>query len=352
LQFRDILAAGTIGTSQTLVDIVATRLLPRILILSLFILLLLCPCTVLGQPEPYSNNPRLKQYIRRSVISKVARNWIPVRSTKISPIEVKFKMHKNGSVSGLEVCSRGIIPVSSEQKILSSVRKSTPFDPLPPTSTDPLEVKIKFETTTALRLTVAQAIKYYSPLARQSLRTKCAAVGISYPPKRLVLLGLKEERRLEVFGGAEQMKLIGSFPLVSYSGVLGPKLKQGDLQIPEGIYGVTGFQSRNMLALCVNYPNEFDKKNAAADHRDNLGGEILIHGGSQSTGCLVVSDDDMEEVFVAVYDVGCNNTKLIIAPCDLTKRDPVIDFKKQPRWLPQLYKSLKAEMVPCKSGMR
>jgi len=282
------------------------------------------------------------------VISKVARNWIPVRSTKVCPIELKFKIHKNGSVSNIEVCNRANVPVTSEQKVLDAVRRSVPFSPLPPGSANPLELKITFETTTALRLTVSQAIKHYGPYARQSLRKKCKDSGISYPPKRLVLIGLKDERKLLVFGGSEQMKLIGSFLLVSYSGILGPKLKQGDLQIPEGIYRLTGFQSHNMLALCVNYPNELDKKNATADHRNNLGGDILIHGGSLSTGCLVVSDDDMEQVFVAVYDVGCNNTKLIIAPCDLTALNPAINFKKQqPRWLPELYKELKAEMLAC-----
>lgn len=300
------------------------------------------PFAAMAQVE---TKPDFKQYLRRSVMSKVCRNWTPTRANKVSPIKLKWKIFRNGTIADVRVSDPGKLP-TGEARAIAAVLKSAPFDPLPAGSPPFKEIEIQLETTTALQLTVPQALKYYGPNARKSLREKCAAMSLQYPPKHLTLITLKEERKLLMFGGNElkQMNLIGTFPLVSYCGGLGPKLKQGDLQIPEGIYGITGSQAFNMLALCVNYPNEVDRKNAASDHRTNLGGDILIHGGSQSTGCVVVSDDDMEQIFVAVNDAGYKNVELIMAPCDLTKNWPRLDMTKQPSWLPQLYKAIKERM--------
>jgi len=289
---------------------------------------------------------------RRNALAKVGKNWTPTRGTKVLPIVVNWKIHRDGTVSDITVKNAGKMP-TGEKRAIEAVTKSAPFEPLPAGSPDFMQVNAQFETTTVLQLTIPQAIKYYGPAARKTLKEKCTAAGISYPPKRLTMIGLKQERKLLLFAEEQdqpnrpkQSKLIGSYPLVSYSGVLGPKLKEGDLQIPEGIYRITGFQAYNMLALCVNYPNELDQKNAASDHRTKLGGAILIHGGSQSTGCLVVSDEDMEQLFVATHDTGSKNTELIIAPCDLTKSNPPIDLKTSPNWLPSLYESIKARMLP------
>lgn len=306
------------------------------------VFLLLCPgVPATGRAE---RAPQFKQYLRHSVVLKVAHNWTPSRTAKVMPLRVKWKIHKNGSISDLHVSESNKAPVTAVKRAVEAVTKSAPFAPLPASCADPMDVQVRLETTTALKLTVPEAIKHYGPSARKTLREQCRAAGIAYPPQRLEMIGLKQERQLLLFGGNGQ-KLIAKYPLVSYSGVLGPKLKEGDLQIPEGIYRITGFQSHNMLALCVNYPNDLDRKNAAADHRTKLGGDILVHGGSHSTGCLVISDDDMEQVFVAAHDVGIKNTALIIAPCDLTRHQPDFSLEKQPTWVPDLYKAIKARLL-------
>ncbi len=297
-----------------------------------------------GQVEKSS---AFKQYMQRSVTHKVRRHWIPTRSQSVLPIEIKWKIHKNGTVSDVHVYQPGKMP-TGEKRAVAAVLKSVPFDPLPAGSPECVDVSVQFQTTPSLHMTVSQALKYYGPSARSILREKCLSQGLSYPPKHLTIIGLKQERKLLMFAGTKEAKLIGSYPLVSYSGVLGPKLKQGDLQIPEGIYRITGFQTNSMLSLCVNYPNELDRENAAADRRTNLGGDILVHGGSQSTGCLVVSNDDMEQVFVAVADTGCADTELVIAPCDLTRYGPAMDLRAQPKWVPALYNSIKARLIDCR----
>ena len=290
------------------------------------------------------NQSGTKQYIRNSVLIKVVKNWIPTRTSKPLTITAKWKIHKDGTVSDIEIVDAGK-SATGEKRAIDAVLRSAPFKALPPGSPNILEVKVQFETTTALQLTVPQVMKHYGPSARKVLGEKCKAAGVYYPPARLTIIGLKQEKELLLYADNNTTRtLIGSYPLVSYSGVLGPKLKEGDLQIPEGIYRITGFQSFNMLALCVDYPNAVDRKNAAKDRRTNLGSAILIHGGSQSTGCLVVSNEDMEQLFVAVHDVGCKNTELIIAPCDLTKDEPAIDMTKQPKWLPDLYRTIRARM--------
>lgn len=295
--------------------------------------------------DKLDSNSNFKDHLRQAVTQKVSRNWTPVRSSKVVPIKLKFRLYKNGSVSNIVVCKSDSISFGGEQKAIVAVLKSAPFEPFPPGSPEFVEMELQFETTTTLQMTVPQAIDQYGPQTRKILSRQCKLAGITYPPKRLTLIGLKHEKKLLLFGGDKQMKLIGSYPLVSYSGVIGPKLKEGDQQIPEGIYHITGFQAYSMLCLNVDYPNELDRKNAKADHRTKLGGDILVHGGSQSTGCLVISNDDMEQVFVAVHDVGRKNTELIIAPCNLTQTQPAIDWKTQPKWLRDLYKTIEARML-------
>lgn len=292
---------------------------------------------------PAKTEANLRDYMH-SVVSKVRKNWAPHRTSEPLKINVSWKQHSDGSVTDVHVLNPGKTP-SNEKEAIAAVFKSAPFEKFPPNSPESIAIELHLETTPVLNLTVQQAIERYGSEARQVLRERCRASGIAYPPKHLTLIGLKQEKLLLMFTGDKDRKLIGSFPLVSYSGNLGPKLKQGDLQIPEGIYRITHLEAYNMLALGVNYPNVVDRMNAAADHRTKLGSDILVHGGSKSTGCLVVSNEDMEQVFVAVNDVGCVNTKLIIAPCDLRKTRPAIDLKKQPKWVPDLYKSIREQLL-------
>ena len=73
------------------------------------------------------------------------------------------------------------------------------------------------------------------------------------------------------------------------------------------------------LSLKVSYPNEFDRKQAIQDGRVNLGGDIMIHGGCATIGCIPIGDDAIEELFYFVAMIGKENTKVIIAPYDLRK---------------------------------
>ena len=192
------------------------------------------------------------------------------------------------------------------------------------------------------------AIKEYGKEARQNLAPYFKRAKIDYPPKSLTFIGLKEEKLLHIFAKNKKGKniLIRTYPIVDASGTAGPKLKEGDKQVPEGIYKVTGFKPNSIahLALLINYPNSDDIKFARLDKRTNLGCDIEIHGSYWSTGCLAMGDPAIEEIFVLAYDTGCRAIKIIFAPCNMNIKDPEIDMKKQPVWLPDLYQKIKREL--------
>ncbi len=145
------------------------------------------------------------------------------------------------------------------------------------------------------------------------------AAGLDYPPSELALLGFKRERRLEVWGRADGPWVrIDALPILAASGLAGPKLRWGDRQVPEGLYRLVAFNpnSRYYLSLMIDYPNADDLAAAAAESRGDLGGDIFIHGGAVSIGCLAIGDRAIENLFVLVADVGIDRVQVILAPRD------------------------------------
>ena len=170
-------------------------------------------------------------------------------------------------------------------------------------------------------------------------------------PKKLTLIGLKNERLLEVWGELNgKQQHIRTYRFTAFSGQLGPKFKEGDRQIPEGIYGISFLNpnSKFHLALRVNYPNAFDKKMAKKEKRDKLGGDIMIHGSDRTIGCIPIGDDQIEELYFLAEKVGIQNIKVILSPLDFRRTDVRIKTKKHP-WMKDLYTNIKKEMKPFTS---
>lgn len=103
---------------------------------------------------------------------------------------------------------------------------------------------------------------------------------------------------------------------------MGPKLREGDRQVPEGVYPLESLNpnSRFHVALRVGYPNELDRQAGQQEGRGNLGGDIMIHGGSASIGCLAIGDPAAEELFVLAAAVGIENVTVVLSPLDLRHR--------------------------------
>lgn len=192
--------------------------------------------------------------------------------------------------------------------------------------------------------TVDGVMAEYGKLVRTKLKPLFSASGVDYPPKQMTWICLKEEKQLCLFAKDRtgKMKQVLKYPIIGASGVAGPKLKEGDKQVPEGFYKIDGFRP-NLVAhigMSVNYPNDEDRKHALKEKRTNLGCDILIHGSRWSTGCLAMGNEPIEEMFVLAHDTGKENIELIFSPCRSPLKSSGVDMKKQAEWVPGLYKRL------------
>lgn len=201
-----------------------------------------------------------------------------------------------------------------------------------------------------LEAAIAERVAQYGPAARDRLRPSFTAAGVPYPPARFLLLGLKQERELQLYaaGPGQPLRYIHSFAIVGASGTLGPKLREGDLQVPEGIYGIVYLNPRSIahLSLALSYPNDFDRARAAEDGRDQslLGGDIMIHGGWKSIGCLAVGDQAAEDLFVLAADAGWESAVVVISPVDFRRAALPASYRPPTPWVHQLYAQLRARM--------
>ncbi|MBU6235605.1 MAG: murein L,D-transpeptidase, partial [Alphaproteobacteria bacterium] len=92
-----------------------------------------------------------------------------------------------------------------------------------------------------------------------------------------------------------QYDLFEVYPICVNSGALGPKLKEGDGQAPEGFYEINKKQlnpnSKYHLALNMGYPNAYDREHG------RTGAHLMIHGACASIGCYAMTDENIDEVY-------------------------------------------------------
>lgn len=106
----------------------------------------------------------------------------------------------------------------------------------------------------------------------------------------------KEQSELEIWlEKGDRFHLFATYPICHWSGTLGPKLREGDKQTPEGFYTITNRQLRHIgrwpRALNLGFPNAFDR----AHKRD--GSYILMHGGCSSVGCFAMTNPVIGEIY-------------------------------------------------------
>jgi hypothetical protein len=187
-----------------------------------------------------------------------------------------------------------------------------------------------------------EVLRDIGPGCRARLRDAASSVGLPYPPSRLTIVGLKEEKALEVWGpSGSGWTLMRTYAVLAASGGVGPKLREGDLQVPEGVYRLIGFNPRSSyhLSIRVDYPNADDRAAARIDGRTNLGGDIFIHGKAVSIGCLALGDAAIEEVYTFVADVGLARSRLLLVPNAAPQAAP-----GSPAWVARLYERLRNEL--------
>jgi len=200
--------------------------------------------------------------------------------------------------------------------------------------------------------TIEQAVEQYAPDAEARLEPRFRAAEVAYPPDALILVGLKEEKVLELWardgdignGDGDKWTLIHRYNIRAASGVAGPKLREGDKQVPEGIYRIQSLKPNSSyhLSMKLDYPNAFDKARAKEDGRNKPGTNIFIHGKAASVGCLAMGDEAIEELFVLAHRVGIENVKVLLLPHDPAGK-PLQAGESMPPWTAGLYEQLAEE---------
>ncbi len=138
----------------------------------------------------------------------------------------------------------------------------------------------------------AKAIK---PLS-SALTSKIASIGSS-PGAPMMIRIFKQTSELEVWkqSKAGDFRLVKTYAICSYSGDLGPKIKEGDRQSPEGFYNITpGLMNPNSnyyLAFNTGFPNKFDRSYG------RTGSDLMVHGDCSSRGCYAMTDEGIAEIF-------------------------------------------------------
>jgi murein L,D-transpeptidase YafK len=119
----------------------------------------------------------------------------------------------------------------------------------------------------------------------------------SDPGQAMVVRIFKQEKTLEVWKRttAGDFRLFKSYEICAFSGNLGPKVKEGDRQSPEGFYTITpGLMNPNSsyyLAFNTGFPNKFDRS------WGRTGSDLMVHGDCSSRGCYAMTDEGIAEIY-------------------------------------------------------
>ncbi len=149
----------------------------------------------------------------------------------------------------------------------------------------------------------------------ERLREK--GVQLSAP---ILIRVFKSESELEIWSERDgSYVLFATYPICHWSGTVGPKLRTGDKQAPEGFYTLTRSQIRHVgrwpKSLNIGFPNVLDQSQA------RTGDNILIHGGCSSVGCFAMTNpvmDEIHQITEAAVDGGQNYVPVHVFPFRMT----------------------------------
>jgi len=142
---------------------------------------------------------------------------------------------------------------------------------------------------------------------------------------QLFIRAFKNEKILEVWvkeKNTDRFTLLHTYEFCTSSGTLGPKRRQGDLQIPEGVYYINHFnpESNFYLSLGLNYPNASD---TILSDKQHPGSSIYIHGDCVTIGCIPLTDDKIKELYIIAVEAtngGQEKIPVHVFPTRLTEQ--------------------------------
>jgi len=185
-----------------------------------------------------------------------------------------------------------------------------------------------------------------------TIKKQFAARNLKWPAKYIYVRSFKYDSELEVWvknTQEEEYKLFKTYKVCALAGTLGPKRIEGDYQVPEGFYYINEFKPNSSyhLSLGLNYPNAADRILADSSQP---GGDIYIHGSCVTTGCIPITNPQIEELYIItshargqgedfipvhIYPVRFTNPKSMAYLDKVMKDDP--DLKSFEKSIKQVY---------------
>lgn len=155
----------------------------------------------------------------------------------------------------------------------------------------------------------SRTARHFTPVPPQTV----ALMASKEMPRNAPVLirSYKKESELEVWKQTKSGRyaLLKTFPICRWSGQLGPKVREGDRQAPEGFYAITPAQmnpnSSFYLSFNMGYPNTFDRAYG------RTGAHLMVHGACSSAGCYSMTDDQIAELYALVREAHAGGQKAV-----------------------------------------
>jgi murein L,D-transpeptidase YafK len=184
------------------------------------------------------------------------------------------------------------------------------------------------------------------PQPSVALASRLAAKGLKYGQPVFIRI-IKQSSELELWMGADLVDktladktgtapawtLLHTYPICKWSGGLGPKIKEGDRQAPEGFYAISQSSlnphSRNHLAFDLGFPNAYDRAHG------RTGTFLMVHGNCRSIGCYAMTNDGIDEIYRLVEEAlhaGQPSVPVHAFPFRMT--DANMQKRRSDRWSP------------------
>jgi murein L,D-transpeptidase YafK len=174
---------------------------------------------------------------------------------------------------------------------------------------------------------------------QDTLQKQFSNKGLKWPAKYMYIRSFKFDSQLEIWvknDRKEKFQLFKTYKVCALAGTLGPKRMEGDYQVPEGFYYINEFNPKSTyyLSLGINYPNASDRY---LSDIQRPGGDIYIHGSCVTVGCIPVTDNQIEEIYILaahakdqgqdfipvhIFPIRFNNKKSAEYLDKMTKNDP------------------------------
>jgi len=163
-------------------------------------------------------------------------------------------------------------------------------------------------------------------LKSRKITQQFTKAGIDETNYEMFVQVFKLEQNVQVWarerGSNDEFKPVSRYAFCVISGELGPKRKEGDLQIPEGLYHINRFnpKSNYYLSLGLNYPNASD---LILSDKEQPGSDIFIHGGCVTIGCISIGDSWAGEIYIIAENakkLGQSKVPVYIFPYDMNEK--------------------------------